>query len=36
MISRRIFIGMLHLYGTRGEYYDMGENNIYPSSEYHH
>ena len=26
--SRRIFIDMLHLYGTRGEYQDLGENNF--------
>ena len=27
---------MLHLYGTRGEYEDMGENNFYPSAECRH
>ena len=34
--SRRIFIDMLHLYGTRGEYQDMGENNFRVCEEVQH
>ena len=34
--SRRIFIDMLHLYGTRGEYQDLGENNFSVCEEVQH
>ena len=34
--SRRIFIDMLHLYGTRGEHQDLGENNFRVCEEVQH